>query len=56
MYGFMAKLRLENSGPGDATSRVHGRVKLQEEKMERRAEELAQVMPDCEGYLEPKVR
>ena len=32
------------------------RVKLQEEKMERRAEELAQVMPDCEGYLEPKVR
>lgn len=32
------------------------RVKLQEEKMERRAEELAQIMPDCEGYLEPKVR
>src|SRR5271157_365434 len=32
------------------------RMKLQEEKMARRAEELAQVMPDCEGYLEPNVR
>jgi uncharacterized protein YhaN len=32
------------------------RVKLQEQKMERRAEELTQVMPDCEGYLDPNVR
>ncbi|MGO9567879.1 MAG: AAA family ATPase [Desulfomonilaceae bacterium] len=32
------------------------RVRLQEEKIERKAAELAKVVPHCEGYLEPDVR
>ncbi len=32
------------------------RVKLQEEKIERKARELSQVMPHSEGYLGPEVR